>query len=187
MPDRAPPPPTGYLGITRRPTRREWRRALIFFAVGIVGLVVVVTFIHPQANLLPVGTRAPGITLDGVGGGRVTVASAAGGQPYVVEFFEAGCAHCQQVASQLCGQKVPVFAVDAAKDSASTIASYHSQYAPHCNYPLLLDSNLTVGAAYHVNAVPTVYVVKAGRIVYAGAGLDGFSGLGAAVQKAIGG
>ncbi|HSP65059.1 MAG TPA: hypothetical protein VLO10_02610, partial [Candidatus Deferrimicrobium sp.] len=141
MPDR-PHQPTGYLGITRRPTRREWRRALILFAVGMVGLVLVVTFVRPHADLLAVGTTAPAISLDAVGGGHVTVATAAGTQPYIVEFFEAGCAHCQQVAAQLCGEHVPVFAVDAAKESAQTIASYHSQYAPHCNYPLLLDSNL---------------------------------------------
>jgi hypothetical protein len=186
MPER-PRPPTGYLGISRRPTRREWRRALTLFAVGIVGLILVATLIHPQANLLPVGSSAPSITLDAVGGGRVSVAPAAPGQPYVVEFFEAGCAHCQQVASRLCGQKVPVFAVDAAKDSAQTIASYHAQYAPRCSYPLLLDPNLSAGAAYNVSAVPTVYVVKAGKIAYAGTGLDGVNGLAAAVQKAGGG
>ena len=185
MPDR-PTPPTGYLGITRRPTRREWRRALIFFAVGTVGLVLVVTLIRPQAKLLPLGTSAPAISLEAVGGGHVTVASAAGAKPYVVEFFEAGCAHCQQVAAQLCGVNAQVFAVDAAKDSAQTVAAYHSQYAPHCSYPLLLDPTLTAGAAYNVNAVPTVYLVKDGKIVYAGAGLDGVSGLGAAVQKAGG-
>jgi thiol-disulfide isomerase/thioredoxin len=183
MPDKAAPP-TGYLGITRRPTRREWRRALIFFGAGMVALVLVVTFIRPQANLLPVGAKAPAISLDAVGGGHVTVASAASGKPYIVEFFEAGCAHCQQVAGQLCGQKAQVFAVDAAKDSAQTIAAYHSQYAPHCSYPLLLDPSLSAGSAYNVNAVPTVYLVKDGKIAYAGAGLDGVNGLPAAVQKA---
>lgn len=182
-----PAPPTGYLGITRRPSRREWRRALLLFAVGIVGLVLVVTFIRPQANLLPVGSKAPAISLDAVGGGHITVASAAAGKPYIVEFFEAGCAHCQQVASQLCTEKVQVFAVDAAKESAQTIASFHSQYAPRCSYPLLLDPNLSAGSAYNVNAVPTVYLVNNGKVAYAGAGLDGFNGLGAAVKKAVGG
>jgi hypothetical protein len=32
-----------------------------------------------------------------------------------------------------------------------------------------------------------VYVVKGGRVAYAGAGLDGINGLPAAVQKAVGG
>jgi peroxiredoxin len=186
MPEKSAPP-SGYLGITRRPSRREWRRALILFAVGMVGLVLVVTLVRPQANLLPVGSSAPAISLDAVGGGHVTVASAAGGKPYIVEFFEAGCAHCQQVAAQLCDEKVQVFAVDAAKDSAQTIASYHSQYAPRCTYPLLLDPSLSAGSAYNVNAVPTVYLVKSGKIAYAGAGLDGVSALGPAVQKAVGG
>jgi thiol-disulfide isomerase/thioredoxin len=185
MPQR-PEQPTGYLGITRRPTRREWRRALLLFAVGMVGLVLVVSFIHPQASLLPVGSSAPPIQLQAVGGGAVAVPAAAAGHPYIVEFFEAGCAHCQQVAAQLCAEKVPVFAVDAAKDSAQTVSSYHNQYAPHCTYALLLDPDLVAGSAYHVNAVPTVYVVKDGKVLYAGTGLDGVSGLGAAVQKALG-
>jgi Redoxin len=182
-----PGPPTGYLGITRRPSRREWRRAITLFAVGIVGLVVVVLFIHPQANFLPLGSTAPAISLDAVGGGHVDTAAAAAGKPYIVEFFEAGCAHCQQVAGQLCNEKVAVFAVDAAKDSAPTIASYRSQYAAHCSYPMLLDPNLSAGSSYNVSAVPTVYLVKSGRIAYAGAGLDGVNGLAAAVQKALGG
>ncbi|MGH7722805.1 MAG: TlpA family protein disulfide reductase [Candidatus Dormibacteria bacterium] len=182
-----PGPPSGYLGISRRPSRREWRRALILFAVGIVGLIVVVLVVHPQANLLPLGTAAPAISLDSVGGGHVDVAASANGRPYIVEFFEAGCAHCQQVAGQLCKERVAVFAVDAAKDSAPTISSYRSRYAARCGYPLLLDPKLSAGSAYNVNVVPTVYLVKAGRIAYAGAGLDGVNGLGSAVAKALGG
>jgi thiol-disulfide isomerase/thioredoxin len=186
MPDRAVPP-SGYLGITRRPSRREWRGALILFAVGTVGLVLVLLFVRPQANLLAVGTSAPAIGLDAVGGGRIDIPAAAGGKPYIVEFFEAGCAHCQQVAAQLCNERIPVFAVDAAKDSATTIASYRSQYAPRCSYPMLLDPNLSAGSAYAVNAVPTVYIVKDGRIAYAGAGLDGVNGLTTAVARVVGG
>lgn len=186
MPD-PPAPSTGYLGITRRPSRREWRRALVLFGVGVVGLVLALLFVRPQANLLPVGASAPAISLDQVGGSHVALPGAAAGQPYVVEFFEAGCAHCQQVAAQLCAVTNTVFAIDAAKDSASTIAAYHSQYAPACHYPLLLDPNLGAATAYNVSAVPTVYVVKDGKIAYAGAGLDGVGGLAAAVRKAGGG
>jgi thiol-disulfide isomerase/thioredoxin len=180
-------PPTGYLGVTRRPSRREWRGALILFAVGSLGLVLILLFIRPQAHLLALGTAAPTISLDAAGGGHVDVPAAAAGKPYVVEFFEAGCAHCQQVASQLCSGTIPVFAVDAAKDSAQTIAAYHAQYAPRCTYPMLLDPTLSAGAAYAVNAVPTVYVVNNGKIAYAGAGLDGVSGLGDAEKRVLGG
>jgi thiol-disulfide isomerase/thioredoxin len=180
-------PPTGYLGITRRPSRREWRRALLFFAAVTLGLILVVVFIRPKANLLAVGTAAPAISLDAAGGGHIDVAAAAAGRPYVVEFFEAGCAHCQQVAGQLCAEPVSVFAVDAAKDSAATVTSYRHQYAAHCSYPMLLDPNLSAGSSYSVNVVPTVYVVKDGKIAFAGAGLDGVNALDAAVRKAVGG
>lgn len=185
MPDRRATPP-GVIGVSRRPTRREWRGALVFFAVGVAGLILVVTFIHPQPNLLPVGSAAPPVRLQAVGGG-VVEASAAAGAPYIVEFFEAGCAHCQQVAAQLCDEKVPVFAVDAARESAATIGSYRQRYAPGCTYPLLLDPDLAVAGAYHVNAVPTVYLVVRGVIRYAGAGLEGVGHLGAAVRTITGG
>lgn len=179
--------PAGYLGISRRPTRREWRRAFIFFVGGIVVLTLMFFFIHPQPSLLAIGSNAPAITLDSSDGGNIRVPAAAAGQPYVVEFFDAGCAHCQQVAAQLCNERVPVFAVDAAKEAATTISAYRHQYAPGCTYPMLLDPNFTAVNAYAVSAVPTVYLVKLGRIVFAGAGLDGISALPAAVQKALSG
>ena len=185
MPD--PGSPSGYLGISRRPTRREWRRALLIFAAGTIVLVLLLLFLRPRPNVLAVGTSAPAISLRSATGGQVSVPAAAAGKPFVVEFFEAGCAHCQQVAAQLCSERVPVFAVDAAKDSAQTITAYQHQYAPACSYPMLLDPDLTAAGAYGVNVVPTVYLVKDGRIVYAGTGLDGVAGLAAAVQKALGG
>jgi hypothetical protein len=186
MPD-ASERPRGYLGINRRPSRRDWRRALIFFASGIVALILLTLLVRPQADLLPVGATAPAISLDAVGGGHVDVAAAAAGKPYIVEFFEAGCAHCQQVAGQLCTEPVPVFAVDAAKDSAPTVSSYHSQYAARCTYPMLLDPSLSAGSSYNVKVVPTVYVIKQGKVAFGGTGLDGVNALGAAVAKAAGG
>ncbi|HWF57020.1 MAG TPA: TlpA disulfide reductase family protein [Candidatus Dormibacteraeota bacterium] len=185
MPD-APERPRGYLGINRRPSRREWRRALIFFASGMVALILLALLVRPQANLLAVGTAAPAISLDAAGGGHVDVATAAAGRSYILEFFEAGCAHCQEVAAQLCSEPIPVFAVDAAKDSPATVSSYRSLYAPRCTYPMLLDPNLSAGSSYNVNVVPTVYVIKQGRIAYAGTGLDGVHGLAPAVARAAG-
>lgn len=176
----------GIIGVTRRPTAREWRRALLLFAVGSVGLVLLLLFLKPAANLLAVGTAAPAIRLSDVDGAQVDVAAAAGGRPYVVEFFEAGCAHCQEVASELCHQgTADVFAVDAAKDSASTVRDYRHRYAGGCSYPLLLDTDLTVARNFAISAVPTVYVVKQGRIAYGGAGLEGVQGLAAALRTAL--
>ncbi|MEO8899678.1 MAG: hypothetical protein ABI352_00995 [Candidatus Dormibacter sp.] len=180
-------PPVGYLGIGRRPTRRQWLRAWLFFVVGVVTLTVMFFFIRPQPSLLAVGSNAPSIRLDSAIGPPVRVPAADGGQPYVIEFFDAGCAHCQQVAAQLCKEKIPVFAVDAAKESATTINAFRQQFAPGCSYPMLLDPSFSAVRAYAVTVVPTVYVVKLGRIAFAGAGLDGVSALPGAVQQAIDG
>ncbi len=80
-----------------------------------------------------------------------------------------------------------MFAVDAAKEFATTINAFRQQYAPGCSYPMLLDPTFIAVQAYAVTVVPTVYLVKLGRVAFAGAGLDGVSALPAAVQKAIGG
>ncbi|HEX4755986.1 MAG TPA: TlpA disulfide reductase family protein [Candidatus Dormibacteraeota bacterium] len=179
--------PAGYLGISRRPTRRQWLRAWLFFVVGVVLLTLLFFYIRPQPSLLAVGTSAPAINLDAATGGPVHLPAAAGGEPYLLEFFGAGCAHCQQVAAQLCKEKVQVFAIDAAKESATTINAFRQQFAPGCSYPMLLDPTFIAVQAYAVTVVPTVYLVKLGRVAFAGAGLDGVSALPAAVQKATGG
>lgn len=177
--------PAGFIGITRRPTRREWRRALILFAAGMVGLTLMLLFIHPQPSLLPVGTAAPPISLTSSDGAVVDLPGAAAGRPFVIEFFEAGCAHCQEVAGRLCHESAPVFAVDAARDSAATLSAFRRQYAPGCTYPMLVDPELRAAGAYAVSAVPTVYVVKGGRITFSGAGLDGIDALDSAIATAL--
>ncbi|MBJ7609206.1 MAG: TlpA family protein disulfide reductase [Candidatus Dormibacteraeota bacterium] len=177
----------GYLGINRRPTRREWLRALVLFLVGMVGLTLMFLFIHPRASLLAVGSSAPRVTLSAAGGEQVDVTAAAAGRPYVLDFFEAGCSHCQQVAAQVCDENLPVFAVDAAKDSPQMIVQFQRQFAPRCGKPMLVDPALHATSAYAVSAVPTVYVVKGGKIAFAGAGPEGVAALHGAVQKALGG
>jgi hypothetical protein len=135
--------PVGYLGISRRPTRRQWLRSWLFFVVGVAVLTLMFFYIRPQPSLLAVGSSARAIDLDAAAGGPIHLPAAAGGEPYVIEFFGAGCAHCQQVAAQLCKEKVPVFAVDAAKESATTINAFRQQYAPGCSYPMPLDPTST--------------------------------------------
>ena len=130
---------------------------------------------------------APTFTLTSSDGIAVSPATVSASSPYIVEFFEASCQHCQQAASQLCREKVAVYAVDAANEDASTLSAFHRQYAPTCHFPLLLDPHLSVSGRFGVTAVPTVYVVSGGRIAYAGAGLDGVAGLDAAVARATGG
>jgi thiol-disulfide isomerase/thioredoxin len=144
--------------------------------------------VHPSAAQPSRGRqhRPPG-GLESALGGAITLPAAAAGRPYIVEFFETGCSHCQEAAARLCHETVPVFAIDAAKESAPTISAFRQRYAPGCSYPMLLDPTFSAVTAYAVTAVPTVYVVRLGRIVFAGAGPDGVDALPAAVQKATGG
>lgn len=177
----------GFLGISRRPTRREWRRASVTFVVGMIVLTLMLLFIHPQPSLLAIGSSAPPISLRATSGEPVALPADAAGRPFVVEFFETGCAHCQQVAGSLCHEKVPVYAVDAAEDPVAALTAYQRQYAPGCTYPVLADPAMSAARAYAVSVVPTVYVVSSGHVVFAGAGLDGVAALDAAVTRAVGG
>src|SRR5207244_11013095 len=59
----------GIIGLSRRPSRKEWRRALIAFCLGAGALLLVVLLVHPQPPLLATGASAPAIVLrDGSGG-----------------------------------------------------------------------------------------------------------------------
>jgi hypothetical protein len=51
--------PPGVLGVTRRPTRREWRRALLTCAVGMVALALVVVFVRPGPTSCPSAAPHP--------------------------------------------------------------------------------------------------------------------------------
>ena len=152
--------------------------------------MLVVLFVHPQANLLPRGQRRRrrSASTRWAAGHVDRCRARPGGQPYVVEFFEAGCAHCQQVAAQLCvAQRAGVRGRRGQGLRADGGVVPHAVRARTAATRCCSTPASPRAPAYSVNAVPTVYVVKDGKVVYAGAGLDGVNGLAAAVQKALGG
>lgn len=175
------------LGISRRPTGREWRRVILVFIVGVAALLFAMVVLRPQPQLLPLGTTPPVIQLSDDAGTTVSVPSIAAGRPLVVEFFATSCPVCQHEAISVCdvAQRHPraqVVAVEAEGHSPSEIHAFRQQYAPQCSFPQLVDPQSSAAHSWSVNVVPTVYVLdSSGKITYAGSGADGVAGLDAAL------
>src|SRR4029077_6897324 len=86
----------GILGLTRRPTRREWRRAIITFVVGVGVIFLAIVLVHTQPPLLANGTVAPPIVLESDAGQKIDVLRGAAHHAVVLEFFETACVTCEQ-------------------------------------------------------------------------------------------
>lgn len=179
----------GVLGISRRPTPREWRRAGFTFVGGLVVILLAIFLVHPQPGLLPSGTAAPPLVLDTDAGSRLDVLKSASQKPVTVEFFEATCGDCQQDATAVCRlaagfSDVMVVAVGAGNEAAATLQAFAARYmAAPCPVILLVDPLQRASHDYQVSVVPTVYVVdKNGKIAYGGVGATGIQGVAGALR-----
>jgi peroxiredoxin len=132
-------------------------------------------------NLLPMGTRAPGFTLQTPEGKRVRLADYRG-KAVLVEFFATWCPHCaaatpyvQELFASLPPSKFAWLSVNADGEDAASVFAYHRYFG--IDSPALLDPSSqpgtfrSPGAAgpvttrYRVQAFPTFYVVDSrGRI-----------------------
>lgn len=181
----------GIIGLTRRPTRREWRRAVITGVLGLVGLFLVILLVHPsQPPLLADGTGAPSIVLASDTGRRLDVLALAALHPVVVEFFETSCVSCEQDAEPLCAVSnafpdVTVVAVGAGGEAAPALRAFEAKYLqPPCRVTVLVDPGRTVAHAYQAAVVPTVYVIdRSGHIAYGGVGVAGIHGVAAMLHQ----
>ena len=146
--------------------------------------------VRPSAQLLPLGTVAPPLTLSSTSGQTVNALQAAAHHNLVVDFLDTQCDTCSSQAPQLCsiaqdhGNDVFV-AVDAGGESASALTAYARSYFPSpCRVTVLTDPDRTVSRAYRAAVVPTVYVVASGgEIAYGAVGSDGVNGLPATLQR----
>ena len=186
-----PPDKLGPLGLPRPALwqRGQWTRLLGLFVVAVAATVISFAIVsHISHPLLPGGSQAPQIRLQGADGQHYDVLAGAAGRPVVVEFFETTCAVCQREVQPLCDLSrrysgVAFFSVNAARESAATVSAFKRDQAGGCiDWPLLLDPQSNVLRSYSVTVVPTVYLLgKDGRIAYTGTGESGVAGLGTAI------
>jgi len=140
---------------------------------------------EPPSNpdLLPVGTLAPGFTLETPQGRTVSLAQYRG-KAVLLEFFATWCPHCNAEAphlrklyTSLPKRSEAVVSVNADGETAPSVFAFHRYYG--LPYPALVDpsgrpgSFTTEGAAgpvssrYRVESFPTFYVIdRKGRIVW---------------------
>lgn len=170
-----------------RPTRAQWIRALLLFALGVAGFLAVVVLLPHSPQLFATGTAPPALTLDDIDGAHHDVLAEARGRGAVIEFFETGCPTCRSEASHVCSLAaahpvVRFYAVDAGLEDAATIRAFQREHMPGCSVTFLTDPGALASHAWAVSVVPTVYLLGAdGTVAYGGVGDDGIKGLDAAI------
>ena len=188
------------------PLRRQLRGLLLSAALAVVVSVAAIAIsarLRP-ASLLDVGSRAPAVDLLGPGPTHGDAVATARGRPLVVEFFEAGCAVCQQTAPQICRvlaarPALTVVAVDAALEPMSAVGGFARDHLAACagdpRLALYADPCRPPGGSpchnvserWKVRFVPTVYLVDGdGTIVYAASGVDAYAGIDSALDRFAG-
>ena len=119
------------------------------------------TIAGPEQSPQPAGGHAPGFKLASTGGGTVSLAALAG-KPLVINFWRGDCPPCraempllqQRVGPQ---SKVQLVLINWG-ESAEAARSFLSRVG--INQGSLLDSDLAVGRAYGVAALPTTVFVR---------------------------
>ena len=114
----------------------------------------------PPPSPQPVGVQAPPFTLASTDGGRVSLASYSG-RPLVINFWATTCPPCRVEMPMLrdvtARAGVDLVLVNEGQDAQATRDFLSAIGVDH---PALLDSDVAVGRAYGVLALPTTFFVK---------------------------
>lgn len=139
---------------------------------------------------LPIGTRAPAVTVQDLDGKPVDLGRSVGTQPVLLEFWATWCPLCQALEPALKaaharhGGTVRFVAIGVGVNQ--TPASIRRHLADHpLPFPVLFDAS---GAAVRAYQAPTTsYIVvldRAGKVRYTGAGAE--QDIAAALAKVVG-
>lgn len=138
---------------------------------------------------IPVGTTAPGATLESLDGKAVDLGQYLGKTPVVLEFWATWCSSCEKLepairaAAAKYGKQVRFVGVAV---SVNQSPERVRRYAAAHKLPLtvLYDRKGDASEAYDVPATSYIVVIdKAGKVVYTGVG--GSQNIDAAVRKAL--
>ncbi|HEX4944936.1 MAG TPA: TlpA disulfide reductase family protein [Usitatibacteraceae bacterium] len=129
---------------------------------------------EPPQTLTPARDlkRAPDITLETVGGGKVRLADLRG-KVVVVNFWATWCPPCkrempslQRLSELLKGEPVEVIAINAGEDDED-IERFRAGMDPPLTFRLALDRNGDAMQAFAVHGLPTTLVIdRKGRIAF---------------------
>jgi peroxiredoxin len=139
---------------------------------------------------LPIGTRAPAVTLEDLDGKPVDLGSSVGKQPMLLEFWATWCPLCQALEPALkaaharYGGTVRFVAIGVGVNQ--TPASIRRHLADHpLPFPVLFDASGAAVRAYQAPTTSYILVLdRAGKVRYTGAG--GEQDIATALQQVVG-
>jgi peroxiredoxin len=148
------------------------------FSLALAAALALPAALGAQDIGLPVGTRAPAVTVEDLDGKPVDLGRYVGKQPVVLEFWATWCPLCQALEPALktaharWGGTVQFVAIGVGVNE--TAASIRRHLADHpLPFPVFFDAS---GAAVRAYQAPTtsyiVVVDKTGKVTYTGAGAE---------------
>ena len=159
----------------------------------VLTVLTVLTGVRPlQAQFdagIPVGSKAPAITINDLEGIPVDVGAMYGKKPVLLEFWATWCSICRALLPELdrvhkaYGDRVEILGVNVTvNDSKSRIRRYLEEHQPP--FRVLYDDKGIGARAFDVPATSFIVVVdRAGKVVYTGSGEA--QDLVAAVNRAV--
>ena len=159
------------------------------------GLALVAALVMPAALAaqdigLPVGTRAPAVTVQDLDGKTVDLARFVGKRPVLLEFWATWCPLCKALEPALkaaharYGDTVQFVAVGVGVNESPASIKRHLAEHP-LPFPVLFDASGTAVRAYQ--APTTSYIVvldRTGKVTYTGTGSD--QDIAAALRRVVG-
>ena len=139
----------------------------------VVAVIVLIAAFYPNANVADrgpaqtVGTRLPGITLEGLQGHRMDLAGLRG-DDVVVNVWATWCGPCRREMPALArlsremGNKLRVVAIDQGED-AQVVGAFVRQFG--VGLPVYLDPDQRVGTQLHLVGLPSSFFVDRTGVV----------------------
>jgi thiol-disulfide isomerase/thioredoxin len=172
--------------------RTDGRITHVLTVLTVLSVLSVLT-VHPLPAQfdagIPVGSKAPAVTINDLVGKPVDLGAMYGKKPVLLEFWATWCSICRALLPELdkvqtaYGDQVELLGVNVTvNDSKPRIRRYLEEHHPP--FRVLFDDRGVGARAFDVPATSFIVVVdRAGRVVYTGSGED--QDLVAAVRRAL--
>jgi len=157
--------------VTLSEAKRRSAAVILVFALGVAQPVAA----QFEAGI-PVGTKAPAVTINDLDGKPVDLGAVLGKKPVLIEFWATWCALCKALLPQLeavqrtYGDKVELVGVNVTvNDSKTRVMRYLAEHKPP--FRVLYDEKGVGARAFDVPGTSYIVVVdRSGKVAYTGTG-----------------